>query len=175
MLPSPSAWYSQSSHTFLCQSVPTERAVSSGYPREPAQGRLMVCRRRRRGQGTGNGAHKAATLQVAGPALVLRGRRGGRANTTPGDFRSSRRPSAPPRSPDPAASPSSRRRETVHPRGRPTSWRNGSASDSKSEGCVFKSHRGQRSLSQSSGSFYLLSLFATLLRSHPELEKKRFT
>lgn len=45
--------------------------------------------------------------------LVLRGRRE-RANTTPGDFRSSRRPSAP-RSPDPAASPSSRHGETCPP------------------------------------------------------------
>ena len=45
--------------------------------------------------------------------LVPRGRRE-RANTTPGDFRSSRRPSAP-RSSDPAASPSSRHGETCPP------------------------------------------------------------
>src|SRR4029434_7746276 len=30
------------------------------------------------------------------------------------------------------------------PRGKQTLWRNGSASDSRSEGCVFKSRRGQK-------------------------------
>ena len=88
---------------------------------------------------------------------ALRVPRGGRecAGTTPQDFRGSGRSSAlAPQTPGPW--PPVRAvimKGPVQPYGRPTSWRNGSASDSRSEGCVFKSRRGQLSFPHLSVSF----------------------
>ena len=80
--------------------------------------------------------------------------------STPPEFRSSGQEGGGgggPRSQSPiAGSPASRQvamGRPVHLLGRPTSWRNGSASDSRSEGCVFKSRRGQLLFAEASITF----------------------
>ena len=53
-----------------------------------------------------------------------------------------------------------------------TLWRNGSASDSRSEGCVFKSRQGQRILLSKLSSVFSVIHFHSNFKTHIKLEQK---